>query len=250
MPDLRIVRLFDTDIELHASWLLLAGLISLSLLAQFQQAFPVWSSLTVLLAAGMATFLFFVSLILHELAHVLVGRFHGLSTRSITLFMFGAVANMEKGASEPRVEFWVSIAGPLTSAVIGFLCLGVGWIDWGRIVLLEAPMAILKWLGSVNVALAVFNMIPAFPMDGGRVLRAILWWQMGDNRRSYAWAVLIGRTFAVIFMVWGALWFFGGGPARINGLWMMVIGWFLFKSAPLNMPKSEEKGEPSEKISK
>jgi CBS domain-containing protein len=151
--------------------------------------------------------------------------------RSITLFALGGVAQIEKEASDAKTEFGVAIIGPITSIVIGVACLTLAWsLGWSPVREPSTPpMAVLQWLGYINIALAFFNMIPGFPLDGGRVLRAIVWWITGDPARSTRIAAKVGEVFAFALIIWGILRFFAGG--NVGGLWLTLIGWFLLEAA-------------------
>jgi Zn-dependent protease/predicted transcriptional regulator len=185
----------------------------------------VWS------AALLTALLFFATIVIHELSHSLVARMHGLAVRSITLFALGGVSQIEKDSPDARTEFWIGIAGPLASAAIGVLCLllalSVGWSPEAEP---TAPVAVvLVWLGYINLLLAAFNMVPGFPLDGGRVLRSILWWNTGDRSRATRMAARVGELVSYAFIVIGLLRFFGG--AGLGGLWISFIGWFLLDAS-------------------
>jgi Zn-dependent protease len=192
--------------------------------------------------AIVAALLFFVSVLAHELAHSLVARSQGVPVRSITLFLFGGVSNIRREPSSPGGEFLMAILGPLTSFVVGFILLtivgfGVGSLmDWENISSdlsqLGPLMTLLLWLGSINITLGVFNLIPGFPLDGGRVLRSILWAMMDDLRRATRWASWIGQGIAWLMIIAGISMVFGVqipflGSGVANGVWLAFIGWFL-----------------------
>jgi len=224
-------RVFGIEIGLHYSWLLIAVMIAVSLASHFGATHPEWDPAAVWAAAVLTALLFFVTLLAHEMAHSLVARSRGLPVRSITLFALGGVAQIEKEPQDARTEFWMAIAGPLASVAIGAGCLGLaaalGWEPASRP---AYPMlAVLVWLGYINLSLAVFNMIPGFPLDGGRVLRAIVWWISGDGFRATRIAANVGRVVAVLMIAAGVLRFAAG--AGIGGLWISFIGWFLFQAA-------------------
>jgi Zn-dependent protease/CBS domain-containing protein len=230
-PQIRLGKIFGIQIGLHYSWLIIALLITLSLSANFHGTNPEWPEAVIWAAALITGLLFFGAIILHELSHALVAQARGLPVRSITLFALGGVAQIEKDAADAKTEFWMGIAGPIMSVVIGVICLALakagGWVP-------ELPpdrpaMAVLVWLGYINLMLAAFNMIPGFPLDGGRVLRAILWWVMGDANRATRIAATTGQAVAIGFMVIGLFRFFGG--AGFGGLWLAFIGWFLLDAA-------------------
>jgi Zn-dependent protease len=175
--------------------------------------------------------LFFVSILLHELSHAAVAKLRGIPVRAITLFALGGVAQIEKDAADAKSEFWMGIIGPISSVAIGIVCLAVAWLlGWNFSTETPSPaMAMFMWLGFINIALAVFNMIPGFPLDGGRVLRAVVWWITGDANRSTRIASRVGRLVALGFIMLGILRFFNG--AGFGGLWIAFIGWFLLDAA-------------------
>jgi len=147
------------------------------------------------------------------------------------LFALGGVAQIEKEPEDPKTEFWVGIVGPFSSSVIGVIALGCAWAAGWRIGATPAtPLeAMLVWLGYINLMLAAFNMIPGFPLDGGRILRAIIWWSTGDANRSTKIAARTGQVVALLFILLGIFRFFDG--EGIGGLWIAFIGWFLMQAA-------------------
>ena len=165
---IRLGRVFGIEIGLHFSWFLIAILIVLLLGSYFRAADPQWTDAVVWSLAALTAMLFFVSLLLHELAHSLVAQAYGLSVRSITLFALGGVAQIEKGSENARSEFWIAVAGPITSFVIGAVALGAAIVmGWTPMAAEPTPvLAMLVWLGYINVLLAIFNLIPGFPLDG------------------------------------------------------------------------------------
>lgn len=224
-------RIAGIPIGLHYSWLLIATLITLSLASHFRATNPDWAVAVVWTSAVVTALLFFVTLLAHELSHAVVAKSRGLPVRSITLFALGGIAQIDKDAGSAKTEFWMGIAGPITSLVIGFACIGaalaMGWSVGGSA---PGPLAaILGWLGSINVILAVFNLIPGYPLDGGRVLRAILWGMSGDIDRATRRAATVGQFVAGVFIVFGLLQFLAGGG--FGGLWLAFIGWFLLDAA-------------------
>lgn len=190
---IKLGRIFGIPIGLHYSWFLIALLIVFSLSAQFRTSNAGWSDGLILASAIGTAILFFVSLLLHELAHSLVATANGLPVREITLFALGGVSQIEKNPASAKIEFWIAFVGPLTSAVIGVLCLMAERVIGGAS---DPWKAILLWLGYINVALAAFNLTPGYPLDGGRVLRAIIWWRTGDAERSTRTAARVGQAVA------------------------------------------------------
>jgi Zn-dependent protease len=231
---IKIGRVFGIQLGLHFSWLLIALLVTLSLAGHFSAVNPNWRTGVTWMTALVTGILFFISIIIHELAHALVARMRGVPVSSITLFALGGVALIEREADDATTEFLVAIAGPLMSIFISIVCLlsaaALGWSPETEFMRQNAPaVAALVWLGYTNIALAVFNMIPGFPLDGGRVLRAVIWWITGDMSRSTRIAARIGQLVAVIFIVWGVFQFLNG--AGSGGLWLALIGWFLLTAA-------------------
>jgi Zn-dependent protease/predicted transcriptional regulator len=228
---IRLGSISGIRIGLHYSWLIIAFLISLSLAAHFRMNNPEWGDGIIWATSILTSLLFFLTIVLHELSHAIVAKSHGLPVRSITLFALGGVAEIEKEADDARTEFWLGIVGPITSFVIGTICLAVlysfGWKPqhFPR----TPPLAMLMWLGYINIMLAVFNMVPGFPLDGGRVLRAIVWWITGDATRATKISAKLGQLVAFAFIIFGIYRFFNG--AGIGGLWIAFIGWFLLSAS-------------------
>jgi Zn-dependent protease/predicted transcriptional regulator len=224
---IKLGKVFGIQIGLHFSWFLIALLIVLSLSAQFHARNPQWGDRVIVSMAVVTAVLFFISLLLHELAHSLVATSRGLPVREITLFALGGVSQIEKEPTSAKIEFWMAFVGPLTSAVIGAVCLAVRRVA-------NAPASnpfgeMLYWLGYINLALAGFNLIPGYPLDGGRILRAIIWWNTGDVERSTRSAAKVGQAVAGVLIALGIFQFFAGGG--IGGLWIAFIGWFLMQAA-------------------
>jgi len=228
---IKLGRIFGIAIGLHYSWIIIALLVTLSLRSQFAAVHPDWSNATTWTTAIITGLLFFVSILLHELSHAAVAKLRGLPVRAITLFALGGVAQIEKDAADAKTEFWMGIMGPVASVLIGVICLVLAYIlGWNLADVPNGPIAAMfMWLGVINIALAIFNMIPGFPLDGGRVLRAIVWWITGDANRSTRIASVVGQFVAFGFIMIGILRFFGG--AGFGGLWLAFIGWFLLDAA-------------------
>jgi Zn-dependent protease/predicted transcriptional regulator len=228
---IKLGTVFGVELGLHYSWVVIALLITFSLAAQFHAVDRNWSEAEVWGTAIVTGVLFFAFLLAHELSHAMVARARGIPVHKITLFLLGGVAQIEKEASDPNTEFWMAIVGPVTSAVIGLILLAIAHFSgWVTTATPDTPgIALLVWLGYINLALAVFNMIPGFPLDGGRVLRAILWWIMHDAGRATRAAARIGQIIAVLFIAFGIFRFFSG--AGLGGLWLAFIGWFLLQAS-------------------
>ena len=221
-------RFFGVQVGLHLSWAVVALLITVSLGQYFHATNPGWETVVVWGSAVVTAALFFLAIVLHELSHALVARARGIPVRRITLFALGGVAEMEKDAADARTEFWVGLVGPLTSAVLGALCLGLAsalGADVGGVSPQAPGVAILVWLGFINLSLAAFNLIPGFPLDGGRILRAAIWWLTGDRMRATRISARAGQAVALAMIVLGLVRFFAG--AGLPGLWIAFIGWFL-----------------------
>jgi Zn-dependent protease/predicted transcriptional regulator len=229
-PNITLGRLFGVQIGLHYSWLIIALLITLSLVGQFGATDPDWSRAVVWASAVITAVLFFVSIVLHELSHALVARARGVSVRSITLFALGGVATMETPAPDAKTEFWIAAAGPIASLAIGAGCYALAAsLGWSPQAEASPSTAVLGWLGYINISLAVFNLIPGFPLDGGRILRGILWGRSGDADRATMNAARVGQAVAFGFILLGVMRFFGG--SGFGGLWIAFIGWFLLQAA-------------------
>jgi len=220
---LRIGTVRGIEVRIHFSWLLAAGLMVWSLAdGYFPELYPGWSTATYYSVGVVAALLLFVSVVLHEFGHSLVAQRRGVPVRSITLFIFGGVAAIEREPDRPRDEFWIAVMGPVVSAVIAAVCLLLGAI----IEPLSAPLgAIALYLGVTNGLLVAFNLIPGFPLDGGRILRAVVWGLTGNQRRATTIAAATGQVAAYLLIFWGVSRLFGGD--LLGGLWTAFIGWFL-----------------------
>ena len=194
-------RVFGIKIGLHYSWFLIALLIVFSLSSQFHATNPAWGDGVILALAIGTALLFFVSLLLHELAHSLVATANQLPVKEITLFALGGVSQIEKNPLSAKVEFWMAFVGPLTSMLIGVACLTLARLIGDPST--DPWMAMLLWLGYINLSLAAFNLLPGYPLDGGRVLRALIWWKTGDADRSTQAAARVGQAVAFGFIAVG-----------------------------------------------
>ncbi len=239
---LYIGRLFGIDIRLDWTWLIIFALVTYSLGTTFGQVHADWDATLRWGVAIISALLFFGSVLAHELAHSVVSQARGNPVDSITLFLFGGVASIREEPDTPLSEFLMAILGPVTSFVIGGALLLVAGLISGPIPAVGDPVeviaqatpitVILLWLGSINVILGIFNMIPGFPLDGGRVLRSILW-ALTDNLRSAThWASWVGQGFGWLMIVSGISMVFGAtipffGSGVFNGLWLAFIGWYL-----------------------
>lgn len=241
----RIGKLFGIDIRIDWSWLFVFVLVTWSLSAAFGEFHPGWDASLRWSIAAVAALLFFASVLGHELAHSLVAQARGMPVHGITLHLFGGVSNIREEPDSPLSEFLMAIVGPLTSIVIGIgltlaVSLAIGRMprgDVGEIISQLSPTAtILMWLGSVNVVVGLFNLVPGFPLDGGRVVRSIVWALIGDFRRATWLAASLGRLIAWAMIGAGVAMAFGIripflGQGLVNGLWLAFIGWFLKNAA-------------------
>jgi Zn-dependent protease/CBS domain-containing protein len=228
----KLGRIGGISIGLHYSWFIIALLIAFSLAEHFHVVNPHWSSTMLWCAAIITSVLFFVALLLHELAHSLLAKARGLRVREITLFALGGVSQIESEAQDAKGEFWIAIVGPITSVVIGTVLIGIAWLIGWRVGSEPTTpvLAVLLWLGYINIALAAFNMVPGYPLDGGRVLRAIIWWITRNADRSTRLASQIGEAVAFAIILLGLFQFFTE-HGNFGGLWLAFIGWFLLDAA-------------------
>jgi Zn-dependent protease/predicted transcriptional regulator len=238
----RIGRISGIDIRVDWSWLLIFALVTWNLSNLFSQSHSGWSSSLVWGLSVLAALLFFASVLGHELAHSLVAKGQGVPVRNITLFMFGGVSNIQRDPDSAGREFWMALVGPLTSLVLGGLLLLIAGSAIGplsgvtnptKVVAQLSPLtALVLWLGSINLTLGIFNLIPGFPLDGGRVLRSILWAASGDLHRATRWAAGVGQLIAWAMILTGIGMVFGlrvpfFGSGFVGGVWLAFIGWFL-----------------------
>ena len=226
---IKLCTISGIEIKVDPSWLIIAGLITWSLSKQyFPAVFPDQTNATYFYMALSAMLLFFGSLLVHELAHSVVARRNGVPVERITLFLFGGVAELEAEPQSARIELWVALAGPVMSfsLAFGFWFLAV---FAGALPNLSVTQAVFSYLALINFILAVFNLIPAFPLDGGRVLRAYLWHRSGDLLQATKTAAKSGAVFAYFFMSLGLLALFQG--AILTGLWQLLLGGFVLFAA-------------------
>jgi Zn-dependent protease/CBS domain-containing protein len=243
-PGMRIGRIAGIAVHLDWSVMVIFALLVVSLAFGWLPAqHRDWSPPIVWVTALAAGVLFLISVLAHELSHALVGRAMGIPVRRITLFIFGGLAEMAGEPEKPSAELAMTIVGPFTSLLLGVLCTSLGLALTGgttdpQVALQNAgPVpTVLLWLGPVNLVLGLFNLIPGFPLDGGRVLRAILWATTGSLEKATRWATALGRAFGYGLMGLGVLMAFGLhvpmlGVGLSGGLWMLMIGWFLSNAA-------------------
>jgi Zn-dependent protease/CBS domain-containing protein len=226
MKGFKFGRIFGIDLVIDASWIIIALLITTSLFAEFSSQDPNQSGRVVGLAAVLGALLFFGSVLVHELSHSVVALRRGIPVRRIRLFIFGGVSEIEQEAASPQDEFAITIVGPLSS-----LLLAAGF--WGLDQLFSSaggPMGqLLGLLAFINLALGLFNLVPGFPLDGGRVLRSLVWRVSGDFRLATRVASTAGRVVGALLALGGLFLLIARSEAV--GLWYMAIGWFLYQAA-------------------
>jgi len=232
----QLFRLLGIPVLLDLSWIVILALLTLTLAGLFpillRNAYPelmlAYPTATYWSAGLLTAVLFFACILLHELGHALVARHQGMPIRSITLFLFGGVAEIGDEPTSPGEEFRMAIAGPVVSLVLALGFVGLASIghhnDWPPVVVVMCG-----YLGFINLLVLAFNLVPAFPLDGGRVLRSILWTTTGSLRRATRWASMAGQVFAWLLIGWGVVQFFSGN--WVGGVWLGLIGLFLSSAA-------------------
>jgi Zn-dependent protease/predicted transcriptional regulator len=229
----RIARVLGIDIRVHISWVLIFFLVLLSLADQvFPASYPQWSQQKTFIVSAIAAFLFFASVLLHELAHAIVALRFKMSVSSITLFLLGGVANLTKEPPSAKAEFLMAGAGPLTSLAIGGLGLLVQQLvieNIDRVPSLQPVEAVAGYLGFINIAVAVFNLVPGFPLDGGRVLRSIIWGLRRDRVAATRIAARGGQLVAALMVVYAGSRVIEG--EAMSGLWLGLIAYFIYGAA-------------------
>jgi Zn-dependent protease len=225
---LRLGTIFGIPIGINYTWFIVFVLVTLTLATgYFPSRYPDWSSAGYVSMGLLTSLLFFASVVIHELAHSVVALIWGIPVKSITLFIFGGVANIGREPDRPLAEFLIAIAGPLSSLMLA-LGFGMLWLT-GELSGLTPLAGLGFYLATINLWLALFNMIPGFPLDGGRVFRSLVWAWTGDMNRATRWAAGTGRAFALLMIVGGGILFITGNWS--SGLWLAFIGWFLDNAA-------------------
>lgn len=232
-------HLFGIQIRIDPSWILIAGLVTYNLYVRFGIRFDQLTSTSRVLLAVAVGILFFGSVLAHEMAHALTARRRGIEVEGITLFLFGGATHARVDSRGPREELVVSIVGPLTSLLLGGLSLLIaqplGWPDqpigWG-----------FGYLGAVNILLGAFNMLPGFPLDGGRVLRAIVWKLTGSLSRATRIAGMAGQVVGYGLIAAGGAWLLN--EELSNAIWFAFIGWFLVQAARFSARELRSRHEP------
>ncbi len=244
----RLGRILGIRVQIDWSWILIFLLVTWNLAAGvFPSLHPNWGPALNWSLGVVASLLFFASVLAHELAHSLVALARGLPVRRITLHIFGGVSNIEREPPSPGAEFVIAIVGPVTSIILGVLFTALGTASAGNPQLLNGvsrqalaqlgPLpTMLLWLGPINIVLGVFNLIPGFPLDGGRLLRSLLWALTRNLRTATRWAAAVSQGIAWLFITGGVAMAFGVqlpffGTGLVSGLWLAFIGWFLNSAA-------------------
>lgn len=217
--------LFGIPLLIDASWILIVGLVTMTNAIAWQEQFPDWGMAITWGTGFLAAILLFVSVLLHELGHSLVAKFHGIQVNSITLFLFGGIASLDQEAKTPGSAFWVAIAGPMVSFAL--------WLGWGWMAhvtpQVSAVHALCQNLAYINLVLLLFNLIPGLPLDGGQVLKAGIWKATGNRFQGSHWAAKVGQTLG-----WGAVilgLFVILLTGSFSGIWMALLGWYGLRNA-------------------
>mgnify|MGYP001812377079 CR=1 FL=1 len=217
------------DVVADFSLLVIAGLLTWSLYVDLSRAFPGRSPDRLFFAAAAGGLLFLGSIFIHELSHSLVALRRGLNVRRIRLFIFGGVSEIEEEATTPSDELYVTLAGPAASFGLGMAFLGLAWALSGA---LRMPSRIALILGVANLSIAVFNLLPGLPLDGGRMLRALVWRRSGDRTRATRLAVASGRALGALLVVAGVALVIAARD--FSAVWFVAVGWFLFQAASVS----------------
>jgi len=223
---IKLFKIFGIEIRLDYSWFIIFGLFAYFFgVSYFPSVLPDVGNGILVLVTFVTVILFFTSVLIHELSHSLVARKKGIPVERITLFLFGGMAQIEKEPETPSSEFIMAIVGPAASFVLAMF--------FGIILFFTRDFAIIaepvKYLAIINLVLGIFNMLPGYPLDGGRVLRSIIWKSTGDLKKATLIASNAGRALGFLLVALGIFYIFVG--SFINGIWLAFIGWFLQSSA-------------------
>ncbi len=228
----RIARIFGIDVYVHVSWFVILLVVVISLAMQlFPALYPDWSRATTYTVSALAALLLFASVLAHELAHSIVAQSQGIRVKSITLFLLGGVSSLQEEPRSAGGEAWMAAVGPLSSLAIGGLCLVAAWL----LHLPSPAAAILAYLGWANLLLALFNLLPGFPLDGGRVLRALLWARTHDFLKATRWAARTGHVLGYALIAGGVLMLLS---SPVAGLWTLFVGWILTQASQASYAQS------------
>lgn len=235
MGGLRLVRLAGIDIFIHRTWLIIFALVAWNLaVGYFPAVLPRTAAAWHWGLAAAGAVLLFVCVLIHEMAHSLVAKRAGLPISGITLFLFGGVSNLTESPNDPGTELRIAAAGPLASLALAglfYALLGLARAGWPPLA------ALLAYLTVVNILLAVFNILPGFPLDGGRILRAVLWWRTDNLKRATMTAASVGSGVGWGLVFLGLLRLSAGEP--LGGVWLIVIGLFLRSAARYSAERAE-----------
>lgn len=235
-PGIRIARLFGIGVHIQPSWVLIFLLVTSSLANRFSQESSLELTTSQLWIMALFTSVaFFLSILAHEFGHALTARYYKIGTESISLHLFGGVARISREPGRPGEEFWIAIAGPVVSVLIAISAGAVYWLTKGH-ASLDRISHMAALVASVNTMLFVFNMLPGFPMDGGRVLRALVWKLSGNLRTATRVASFGGMGMAGLMILGGVLLLIAGD---FGGLWFMLIGYFLFQLAKASLAQAD-----------
>lgn len=233
---IRLGKIIGIEIRIHYTWFIVFFLVVWSLAGHyFPHQFPEWGWVTNWTLGIVATILLFASVLFHELSHSYIGRRNNVVIKRITLFVFGGVAEMASQPQKPSAEFKMAIAGPISSLFLA----GIFWV------VTQFPLGVYVgtvsyYLFFINGILALFNLLPAFPLDGGRILRSALWAKFHDIRKATMWAVRISKFLALLLIFWGLAGIFFGN--LVGGLWIAFIGWFIIQAAEASYKQLVLKG--------
>jgi Zn-dependent protease/predicted transcriptional regulator len=222
----RLGRIAGIEVRIDTSWVVIALLVTYSMFLQLDEAYPAFARPGLVVLAVLFALLFFGSVLGHELAHAVVARRRGIPVRGITLFLFGGATHAKVESRGPKDELIVSVVGPLSSLLLAvtFFLLGTALREVFR------PLGGgFRYLGFVNLLLAIFNMLPGFPLDGGRVLRSLVWRATGSLSRATRIASIAGQTVGYLLIGVGV--FFLTQQILFSAIWMAAIGWFLVQAA-------------------
>lgn len=234
--EIRIAKIFGVTITLDLSWFLILILVTWIFAVNLGDIVGTSSIFINILLGLFGALLFFGSIVLHELSHTITARKNGLPISKITLFLFGGVSSLSKEPPTPAIELKMALAGPAASIIIGFVFILIAPLVQSASLALSM---LFQSLGYINFFLAVFNLLPGFPLDGGRVLRALIWRKTGNLRRATYFAALSGQSIAVVLIILGALEFLLVG--LFGGIWLAMIGFFLYRAAKISIKLVKER---------